>query len=55
MRTVCLKLISELIEKFGDETIQSLVLIIEKFWMNLSDEKTFKSLEENLQKMNINQ
>lgn len=55
MRTITLKVISELIEKHGDEAIQALIVIAEKFMMNYDEQHTVSTVQEFLQKQTLDQ
>jgi len=50
LRNIALKLIFELIDKFGDQAVQSLMIVSEKFLMNYDEKHTMNVITELFEK-----
>ena len=55
LRVAVLKLISTLIEQYGDDAIQAIMLISEKFLLNLDEENSYGFLQNVLGKLSGNE
>ena len=55
LRVAILKLISTLIEQYGDDATQAIMLISEKFLLNLKEESSYGFLQGVIDKLNGNE
>ena len=55
LRVAVLKLISTLIEQYGDDATQAIMLISEKFLLNSSEENSYEFLQNVLEKLSGNE